>query len=74
MTLDSGAPYDQHMKTVGKMDLSRYSKNAQSKSLIDKVTVPVTPETKARVRAIKDRIDVNAFLRDALEQLLSQAS
>lgn len=56
-----------------KLDLSEYQKKARERTLIEKHTVPITPETKARLRLIKDRIDVNRALRDHLEKILSLA-
>lgn len=60
--------------TTKKTDISRYVKRTETTSLIDKLTVPVTPQTKEKIKALKATVNVNAYLRDAIEKLLEEAS
>lgn len=53
--------------------LSQYAKRERSQTLIEKISVPVTPHQKARAAALKGKIDVNKYLRDKLDELLAQA-
>jgi DNA-binding transcriptional regulator GbsR (MarR family) len=61
------------MSSLKHIDLSAYQKKTKGQTLIEKHSVPVTPEMKDRISKMKSKLDVNKAIRDYLEQLLDLA-
>lgn len=61
------------MNSLKHIDLSAYKKKSKEKTLIEKLSVPVTPEMKAKIDELKKIKNVNEAVRDFLDCLVQSS-